>query len=122
MLSDHRGKVVLLNFFATWCGPCNMEAPELAKLYSEYTDRGLEVLAVCLDSDNKTALARFVSEHGVTYPVFAKSSEGEKAYAVAGIPFTVLIDAQGKEVERFLGYREPGEFKVRLDALLPARR
>ncbi len=97
-LSDYRGRVVLLDFWATWCGPCIAELPNVKRVYQKYHDRGLEILGISLDSDRK-ALADFVKKEGLTYPqVFdgkAWQTEIAKAYGVWSIPSVFLIDREG---------------------------
>jgi cytochrome c biogenesis protein CcmG, thiol:disulfide interchange protein DsbE len=96
-LSDLRGQVVLINFWATWCGPCRQEVPELVRVYSEQKDRGLTVVAVDLqEADN--LVRDFTEEFGMTFPVVLdRSGEVAGAYRVrgAGLPTTIFVDRDG---------------------------
>ena len=106
-LSELRGKVVLLNFWATWCVPCRKEMPAIEALYQRYKDRGLEVLAVNLDVLSGAGVEAFVKEVAVTFripmdPAWATA----RAYGVAGLPTTYLIDRAGNVVVREAGERD----------------
>lgn len=106
-LSDLRGKVVLLNFWATWCVPCRTEMPAIEALYQRYKDQGLEVLAVNLDVLSTAGVEAFVSEVKVTFPIILDPSWATAhAYRVFGLPTTYLIDRAGNVVVREVGERD----------------
>jgi peroxiredoxin/Cu/Ag efflux protein CusF len=106
-LSDLRGKVVLLNFWVTWCGSCRAEMPTVDALYRRYKDRGLEVLAVNLDAATTSKVQAFVGELGVTFRVgLDPSSSIARTYRVAGLPTTYLIDRAGNVVVQEIGARD----------------
>ena len=106
-LAELRGKVVLLNFWATWCVPCRKEMPAIEALYQRYKDRGLEVLAVSLDKGSTSGVESFVKEMGVTYRVALDPSWATaRTYGVRGLPATFLIDRAGNVVMRELGERD----------------
>ena len=110
-LSDLKGKVVLLNFWATWCGPCREEMPHLAKIYEKYRDRGFEILAITTDEkSDRPKVAPFVEKYGLTFPVLYDDGTAE-AYNVNGIPATVYVDAQGRTRYQTTGFH--GEDTVR---------
>ena len=96
-LESLRGKPVLLDFWATWCGPCVAELPQLAHIYQEAKDKGLVLISVDQDEEAKTA-AEFWSKKGYTWPNFHDDGDIETLMGSSGIPRTVLIDAQGKIV------------------------
>lgn len=106
-LSDYagKGKVVLVDFWASWCGPCRRSMPDLVKLYSEYKDRGFLIVGVSLD-DNKEKWAEAVNADGITWPQFSNlkgwDEPGAKTYGVGSIPHTVLIDKNGIIVDKNL--------------------
>jgi peroxiredoxin len=104
-LSELRGKVVLLDFWATWCGPCVAELPAVKKIYEKYKDDGFTVVGISFDRD-AAAAKKFVSERQLSWPqVWAeKGDKGPLAnvYGVGGIPATFLIGADGKVVDRDL--------------------
>ena len=94
-LSEYRGDVVMVNFWATWCGPCRQEMPLLDELYSRYERVGFSLLGVNIDDDSRKAM-NMVSELGVSFPVlFDARKEVSKLYKVEAMPVTVLIDREG---------------------------
>ena len=102
-LSDLRGKVVLIDFWASWCRPCRMENPNVVRLYNAYKDKGFEVFSVSLDKDKNRWKAAIIAD-GLAWPNHVSDlkqwqSEPAKQYGVSGIPFTVLIDAEGRVIE-----------------------
>ena len=103
-LTDLRGSVVVLNFWASWCGPCEDEAPELEAAWRSYRSRGLVVLGVDAEDLEQDA-KEFVREHGITYPV-VRDRDGSviRDYQVKGFPVTYVIDRRGNIVDRaFVG-------------------
>ncbi len=105
-LSDLRGKVVLLNFWATWCVPCQTEMPAIEALYQRYKDRGLEVVAVNLDRLSTAGVEAFLTEVKVSFPVVLDPSwSTAQAYRVVGLPTSYLIDRSGRVVVREVGER-----------------
>ena len=96
-LDSFRGKPVLLDFWATWCGPCVAALPQLAQIYQEAKDKGLVLLTVDQDEEANTA-AKFLAKKGYTWPNFHDGDgEIEKLVGSSGIPRTMLVDAQGKD-------------------------
>ena len=105
-LADFRGKVVFLNFWATWCGPCRVEAPALQRLYERMAGKEFEILAVSLDV-RQERIAPFAEKHGLSFPLlWDQNQEVAQLYAVEGIPVSILIDKQGKTIARIPGVRE----------------
>ena len=108
-LADYRGKIVLVDFWATWCGPCIGELPNVRKTYDRYHEQGFEVIAVSLDTD-RAALKDYVRKNGLPWPqvVFDKPEElgwnnpMAQKHGVKGIPATFLIDREGKVVAQDL--------------------
>jgi thiol-disulfide isomerase/thioredoxin len=99
-LSSLRGKVVLIDFWASWCGPCRMENPNVVKLYNEKKNQGFEVYSVSLDKD-KNAWTAAIAKDGLIWPSHVSdlgywNSVVVKQYGFQGIPFTVLVGRDGK--------------------------
>jgi len=106
-LSEYRGDVVMINFWATWCGPCRQEMPLLDELYSRYGRVGFSLLGVNID-DNQSKAMNMVSELGVSFPVlFDSRKEVSELYEVNAMPVTVLIDREGTVRYVHHGYK-PG--------------
>ena len=106
-LSDFKGKVILLNFWATWCGPCTAEMPSFNRLYAAFKNDDFVVLAVSIDSSEKPVQS-FVSAKGITFPVLMDPDKEAyfDLYAVFALPTSFLIDRKGMIVEKILGDRE----------------
>jgi thiol-disulfide isomerase/thioredoxin len=118
-LSDYRRKVVLLNFWATWCPPCRAEVPELVRLQREYAKEGLQVIGVTYPPTNRAEVRRFLRRHKVGYPVLL-GTRATKSLFDAGetLPFTVVIDRGGNVRERIEGILLPEEFEEKVRPLL----
>jgi thiol-disulfide isomerase/thioredoxin len=112
-LSDLRGKVVLIDFWATWCGPCRMSIPGIQKLYTKYRDRGFEVLGVALERDDGSQIPAFVKEMGMTYPVgMPAQRELVNGYDPRSIPLMVLVDRAGNIQWRQEGFSRDIEAEI----------
>lgn len=115
-LSEFRGDVVMVNFWATWCGPCRQEMPLLDQLYSRYARVGFSLLGVNIDDDSRRAMD-MVSELGVSFPVlFDAQKEVSKLYQVDAMPVTVIIDREGNVRYVHHGYK-PGYEEKYLDQI-----
>lgn len=102
-LSDLRGKGIMLNFWATYCKPCETEMPYMQSLYPEYKDKGIEIVAVSLD-DNNLVIQQFIEKYDLTFPIpHDTKSEVMDLYKVGPIPSTFFIDAEGEIVEIVAG-------------------
>jgi thiol-disulfide isomerase/thioredoxin len=103
-LSDWRGKAVLLNFWATWCGPCKIETPWLVELQNQYGSQGLQIVGVAMDDSGKDEIARFAKEMGMNYPVLlGKEAVGDAYGGVPYLPETFFIGRDGKIVAKIMG-------------------
>jgi thiol-disulfide isomerase/thioredoxin len=105
-LSSLKGKVVLIDFWASWCGPCRKENPNVVSIYGKYHDKGFEIYSVSLDKERNSWLAA-IAKDNLTWPNHVSDlkywkSEGAAAYGVTAIPFTVLVDKKGKIVAKKL--------------------
>jgi peroxiredoxin len=104
-LTDYKGKVVLLNFWATWCGPCKVEIPEFVEVYKEYHNRGFEILGVLSQDDpSRDDLRAFTSAFNMNYPVFRAHEDFENAHGpIWALPTTYVIDRQGSICTKHMG-------------------
>lgn len=119
-LSDFKGKVVLLNFWATWCPPCVRETPRLVRVAEQYKDQGLVVLGVNTTyQDDPVKVRQFVRDQGIAYPVLLDPDGlvGEK-YPARLMPTTYLIDANGKIVHTKVGEVDEATISEQVEALL----
>ena len=115
-LQEQRGRVVMLNFWATWCGPCKREMPQLNRLYTKYRASGFVLMGVNVDDDPANAVG-VSTKLGVQFPVlFDSAKKVSKLYDVAGMPSTVIVDRKG--TVRFIhrGYK-PGDESEYLDQI-----
>jgi len=115
-LSDLRGKVVLLEFWATWCPPCRESIPAMNELYKKYNEKGLLLLGISVDKGQNIAedLLSFVREYSISYPVLLDTKNINNIYGIYSIPTTVLIDKEGKIVLKNIGFSP--EIEGRLSA------
>jgi len=106
-LSEYRGDVVMINFWATWCGPCRQEMPLLDELYQRYSRVGFNLLGVNIDDDSRRAM-RMIEELGVDFPVlFDATKRVSEMYDVDAMPVTVIVDREGTVRYVHQGYK-PG--------------
>ena len=106
-LSDYRGKLVILNFWASFCAPCRREMPALENLWQRYRDRGLVVLALSADRDNLKRVENFVSEGDYSFPILLDTAgRVRKNYEIRALPTSYLIGRDGKFIGRIIGERE----------------
>ena len=105
-LEDLRGKVVLLNFFATWCSPCRQEIPDFVRLYKKFKDQGLEIVGISLDMEGAAVLTPFVRYFKIPYPILLGTRKVVMDYGgITGVPTTFFIDRDGLIVDYFIGLR-----------------
>ena len=103
-LSDHRGKVVLVNVWATWCPPCRQEMPSMQSLYEKFKGEKFEILAVSIDSEGREAVTPFMQKMNLTFPALLDPGETIRSlYGITGVPESFIIDKQGILVEKIIG-------------------
>jgi thiol-disulfide isomerase/thioredoxin len=105
-LSNLRGKAVLLNFWATWCGPCKIETPWLVELQKQYGPQGLQIIGVEAGDDGKDDIAKFAKDMGMNYPVLLGKESVDDAYGgMPALPESFFIGRDGKIVDKIIGLR-----------------
>jgi thiol-disulfide isomerase/thioredoxin len=102
-IDDFRGRPVLLSFWASWCGPCRIELPELQRLYTELAGEGFVLLTVNLDQSPKLAM-RFLEQVGISVPVYRMATGQVALLGVSGLPTNILFDRQGRAIKIYAGY------------------
>lgn len=117
-LSSYKGKVVLLDFWATWCGGCKTEIPWYMQFQSAYKDRGLSVIGVSMDDDGWKSVRPFLAQHKLNYPVVIGTQELGKKYGADSLPVTLLIDRDGRIAEAHSGVVDKDAFEADVRALL----
>ena len=121
-LSDYDGKVVLIDFWATWCGPCKAEMPWLIELSKKYQDEGLVVLGIAMDSDGWTSVKPFVEKIGVTYPILKGTKRVAYLYGdVDALPVAFFVDRQQKVAAIHLGALGRKQLEQTVRSLLDAK-
>ncbi len=106
-LRDYRGKVVFINFWATWCATCKVEMPSMQKVYSQFKDRGLEMLTISVDKD-QSLIQPFMDQYQLTFPVLLdpESDVAKKVYKTTGVPETFIVNKHGIIVHKAIGPRD----------------
>jgi len=111
-LSSLKGKVVLLDFWATWCGPCKIETPWLVELQNQYGAQGLQIVGVAMDDSGKDEIARFAKDMGMNYPVvLGKEAVGDAYGGVPALPESFFIGRDGKIVDKIMGLEGRSEIE-----------
>ena len=125
-MAQWKDRIVVVNFWATWCPPCVEEMPDLQRVHDEYSDRGVTVIGLGIDSPS--SLKRFRDEHRLSLPLFAAGASGSELGRALGnpsgaLPYTILIGREGRIVQARLGQVQPAELRRWLDAQIrgPAR-
>ena len=117
-LAASHGKVILLNFWATWCGPCREEIPDLIALQTRYKDR-LQIIGISVDDDDPDVVKKVVDQTGINYPVAIASPEVRMAYGgIVALPTSFVLDSEGRVVQKHEGLRDPMLYEVEVRALL----
>lgn len=118
-LSDFSGKVVILDFWATWCPPCRAEIPHFVELYDTHKDEGLEIIGVSLDRNAERVVEAFAEENRINYTLLVGDNDVTDLYGgIMSIPTTFIIDRDGRITERFVGYRGKEVFEEAIKELL----
>ena len=119
-LSDYRGKVVLLNFWATWCGPCVVEIPWFQEFEQQFKSRGLEVVGVSMDDDGWSAVKPYIAEHKLNYRILLGDDSVSQLYGgLEALPTTFIIDRDGKiAYPPHVGLAGKNEYASEIESLL----
>ncbi len=117
-LSDYRGAPVLVEFWASWCGPCHTSAPKMQELFERFEDDGLTILGISVDNPFEPAGRLFVERYQWTFPVLLTSNAVLEAYDVRAIPVTFVVDSEGILVRELIGARPLNEMVNIVQGLL----
>jgi peroxiredoxin len=116
-LADYKGKVVLVNFWATWCGPCRKELPSVVALHKKYAARGLEVIGM-VSNDDLTQATQFAKDNEMNWPQLNVTPELGMAYGIRAIPATFIVGRDGKIAATIDGLVEPSVLEAEVQAHL----
>ena len=118
-LSDFKGKVIILDFWATWCPPCRVEIPDFVQLYDKYEDEGLLIIGVSLDRGDSRSVKQFSESYKINYPIVLGNFNVTEDYGgIRGIPTTFIIDRKGDIKEKYVGYQPRATFENTVIRLL----
>src|SRR3989338_7680132 len=118
ILESNKGKVVILDLWATWCPPCRKEIPGFINLYKKYKDKGLEIIGIAFDENGPEVVPPFMKKMGMNYPVYLDGGDIAKKYDLQAYPTTIVYGKDGKVASKHVGYVSEKEFEDELSNLL----
>ena len=118
LLESNKGKVVILDLWATWCPPCKKEIPGFINLYKKYKDKGLEIVGVAFDENGQEVVPPFMKKMGMNYPVYLDGGDIGQKYDLQAYPTTIVYGKDGKVASKHVGYVSEKEFEDELSNLL----
>jgi|SRR5215469_698559 len=117
-MDEHREKVVVVNYWASWCEPCWTEIPELVRLSQELGPKGLAIVGVAMDEGGEEKIRAFVQRFKVTYPIALPEPMSQMTYGLDGLPTTILVDRKGRVAKIYSGAVREEDLRADLDLLL----
>ena len=120
-LADFKGKVLLLDFWATWCTGCKQEIPWFMEFQTKYKSQGLTSLGVAMDEEGWPVVTPFLKQHPITYPIVVHDEVFDKMFPITALPVTLLIDRQGRVADSHAGVVDKDAWEAEIQALLRER-
>jgi peroxiredoxin len=117
-LADYKGKVLLLDFWATWCTGCKQEIPWFMEFQTKYKSRGLTSLGVAMDEEGWPIVTPFLKQHPINYPIVVHDEAFDKMFPITALPVTLLIDRDGRVADAHVGVVEKGTWEHEIQTLL----
>ena len=118
VLENNKGKVVILDLWATWCPPCRKEIPGFISLYNKYQKKGVEILGIAFDDNGPEVVPPFIKKMGINYPVYLDGGDIAQAYNLQAYPTTVIYGKDGKVANKHIGFVSEKEFEDEIGELL----
>src|SRR3989339_1959416 len=118
VLGNNKGKVVIVDLWATWCPPCRKEIPGFINLYKKYKDKGLEIIGVAFDENGQEVVPPFMKAMGINYQVYLDGGDIARKYDLQAYPTTIVYGKDGKVASKHVGYVSEKEFEDELSNLL----
>ncbi len=120
-LADYKGKVLLLDFWATWCTGCKQEIPWFQEFQSKYKSKGLTSLGVAMDEEGWPVVTPFLQQHPINYPIVVHDDAFDKMFPIMGLPVTLLIDRNGRVADSHAGVVDKDAWEAEIQTLLRER-
>ena len=118
LLEKNKGKVVILDLWATWCPPCSKEIPGFINLYNKYKDKGLEIIGVSFDENGLEVVPPFMKKFGINYPIYLDGGDIAPVYDLQAYPTTIIYGKDGKVANKHVGFLSENEFEDEINNLL----
>ncbi len=118
LLERNKGKVVIVDLWATWCPPCRKEIPGFINLYNKYKGNGVEIIGIAFDENGMEAVPPFIKKNGINYPVYLGGNDIAEAHNLRAYPTTLVYNKDGKMVNKHVGYMTEKEFDDEISMLL----
>src|SRR3989304_7757706 len=118
LLESNKGKVVILDLWATWCPPCRKEIPGFINLYNKYKAKNVEILGIAFDENGSEVVPPFIKKMGINYPVYIEGGDIAQAYDLQAYPTTMIYGRDGNVASKHIGYVSEKEFDEEIEELL----